>query len=133
MDNVARPTDLSMTTEIVVAYIKNNTVAPQELPSLILSIYGALRTANSHPASETKPIPAVPVKRSVTEEYLVCLEDGRKMTMLRRYIRTQYNMSPDEYRKKWNLPAEYPMVAPSYSKTKSAIAKKIGLGRKKAE
>lgn len=123
---------LSMTTDIVAAYLSNNTIAADELPVMIKSIHGTL--SNLTP-TETEQLvtakPAVPVKKSITDEYLVCLEDGQKLKMLKRYLRSKYNMTPEEYRKKWGLAPDYPMVAPNYSKERSAYARQFGLGKSK--
>jgi predicted transcriptional regulator len=125
---------LSLTTEIVSAFAGNNTVAAGDLPTLISSVFQALRTAGQ--AEAEKPaealVPAVPVKKSVTPEYIVCLEDGKKLKMLKRHLRTRYDMTPEAYRKRWGLPQDYPMVAPNYAAQRSALAKQIGLGRKPA-
>ncbi len=122
---------LELTTEIVSSHVANNTVAVQDLPELIRQVYGTLTTIEQGPAPQAdRPQPAVPVKRSVTPDYIVCLEDGRKLKMLKRHLKTAYNMSPEEYRDRWGLPADYPMVAPNYARQRSALAKKIGLGTK---
>ncbi len=120
-------------TTIVSAYVSNNTVVANDLPMLINDVYEALSRASVNaaqpPAEELKP--AVPVKRSVTPEYIVCLEDGKKFKSLKRHLRTHYNMSPEEYRDKWGLPHDYPMVAPNYAAARSALAKKMGLGQRR--
>lgn len=122
---------LRMTSDIVASFVANNKVTAEQLPDLIRTIHKTvanlavgddLRTAE-------KPKPAVPVNKSVHNEYIICLEDGKKLTMLKRYLRSTYSMSPDEYRKRWGLPADYPMVAPAYAAQRSAFAKQIGLGR----
>lgn len=119
--------------DIASAYVSFNTVASSELPGLLRTIHGSLDTLNHSGTEENeKPQPAVSVRRSVQNDYLVCLEDGKKLKMLKRYLRTRYSLSPDEYRRKWGLPPDYPMVAPSYSSQRSAFAKKIGLGRRPA-
>lgn len=119
-------------TEIVAAYVSHNAISPTDLPKLIADVHGALRGLGAEeliePAEEKKP--AVPVRKSVTPDYIVCLEDGKKFKSLKRHLRTHYNLSPEEYREKWGLPADYPMVAPSYSATRSKLAKDNGLGRK---
>jgi len=122
---------LKLVSDIVAAYVSNNTVAANELPNVIKSIHTALGALSGAPASEslTSQKPAVPVKKSVTNEYIVCLEDGKKLKMLKRYLRSNYNLTPEEYRAKWGLPADYPMVAPNYAAQRSEFAKKIGLGR----
>ncbi len=122
---------LNLTTEIVSAYLGNTVLSMQQIPDVISLVYRTLssleKTAATPPAEQPKP--AVPVKKSVTPEYLVCLEDGKHLRMLKRHLRTNYNMTPDEYREKWGLPADYPMVAPAYSKRRSEFAKESGLGR----
>lgn len=122
---------IEMTADIVSAYVGNNTVAAQDLSTLIQSVHGALAGANAAPDPVEAPVkePAIPVKRSVTAEYIVCLEDGRKFKSLKRHLRTKYNMSPEDYRAKWSLPKDYPMVAPNYAKARSDLAKQMGLGQ----
>ena len=124
---------IEMTAEIVAAYVENNTISTTDLPTLIQSVHRALSGISSGAeAAEVAPKePAVPVRRSITPDYLVCLEDGRKFKSLKRHLRTQYNMSPEEYREKWSLPADYPMVAPAYAKARSALAKQMGLGQQR--
>lgn len=122
---------LRMTADIVASFVRNNKVTPEELTDLIRSVHrtlAGLSKADSAPAPE-RPKPAVPVNRSVQTDYIVCLEDGKKLKMLKRYLRSTYNMSPDEYRKRWGLPADYPMVAPAYAARRSEFAKRIGLGK----
>ena len=123
---------ISMTSEIVSAYVGNNTVPQSELPGLIQQIYVALAAASRDDvaARGEQLKPAVPVKKSVTDDYIICLEDGQKFKSLKRHLRTHYKMSPDEYRDKWGLPKDYPMVAPNYAQTRSALAKQMGLGQK---
>jgi predicted transcriptional regulator len=123
---------LALTTEIVASHVSNNTVAVSDLPELIRQVYGSLTNLSPTPAPEQpeKPSPAVAIKKSVTPEYIICLEDGKKLKMLKRHLKTRYDMSPEEYRKRWALPDDYPMVAPSYAQQRSALAKKIGLGTK---
>ena len=123
---------MEMTTEIVSAHLSHNVVAVNDIPSLIRQIHSTLlELANSeYPEKEEEHEPAVPIRKSITREYLICLEDGKKLKMLKRYLRTAYDMSPSEYREKWNLPADYPMVAPNYSRQRSELAKSRGLGRK---
>ena len=121
---------LSMVTEIVSAHLSNNTVPVGDIPRLIHEVYGALTGLGQTPIKSTEPLePAVSVKKSVTADYIVCLEDGKKLKMLKRYLRSNYDMTPEEYRAKWGLPADYPMVAPNYAKQRSEFAKQIGLGR----
>lgn len=122
---------IEMTTDIVAAYVGNNVVSTAELPALIQSVYRALTSVVSGAeAAETAPKePAVPVKRSITPDFLICLEDGRKLKSLKRHLRTKYNMSPEDYRAKWGLAKDYPMVAPNYARARSDLAKQMGLGQ----
>ena len=122
---------IEMTADIVSAYVGNNSVSATELPSLIQSVHRALAGVSSGAeAVEAAPKePAVPVKRSITPDHLVCLENGRKFKSLKRHLRTKYNMSPEDYRAKWGLPKDYPMVAPNYAKARSELAKQMGLGQ----
>ena len=120
---------LELTTEIVSSHVANNAVAVQDLPDLIRQVYGTLSTIEQAPSAQAdRPQPAVPVKKSVTPDFIICLEDGRKLKMLKRHLKTAYNMSPEEYRDRWGLAADYPMVAPNYAKQRSKLAKQIGLG-----
>jgi len=122
---------LQLTTDIVTAYLSNNAVSANDIPSIIRSVHTTLESLGKDSAqnAETNLRPAVPIKKSVTDDYIVCLEDGKKLKMLKRYIRTRYGLSPDEYRAKWGLGQDYPMVAPNYAAKRSEFAKKIGLGR----
>jgi predicted transcriptional regulator len=122
---------IEMTAEIVAAYVENNNISTGDLPALIQSVHRALSSvASGAEAVEPAPKePAVPVRRSITQDYLICLEDGRKFKSLKRHLRTKYNMSPEDYRAKWGLPKDYPMVAPSYAKARSDLAKQMGLGQ----
>jgi predicted transcriptional regulator len=122
---------IEMTADIVSAYVGNNSVAVGELASLIQSVHRALSgvTGAPEPAEVAPKEPAVPIKRSIQPDHLVCLEDGRKFKSLKRHLRTKYNMSPEDYRAKWGLPKDYPMVAPSYAKARSELAKQMGLGQ----
>ena len=122
---------IEMTADIVAAYVGANSVTAADLPSLIQSVHRALTgVATGTDVAEAAPRePAVPVKKSITPEYLVCLEDGRKFKSLKRHLRTKYNMSPEDYRAKWGLPKDYPMVAPNYAKARSELAKQMGLGQ----
>ncbi len=120
------PELLELTTKIVAAHVSHNPIAAGDLPGVIATVHQALATLGPEP----KPKPAVPIKQSVKPEYIVCLDDGKKLKMLTRHLRTAYNMTPDDYRKRWGLPSDYPMVAPTYAKHRSKLAKKIGLGRK---
>ena len=121
---------ITLTSDIVTAHVANNNVDVDALPALIGNVYGALAGLGKTEEVESPPEPAVPVRQSVKQDYLVCLEDGKKMKMLKRHLMTAYGMTPDEYRQRWNLPADYPMVAPAYAEKRRALAKKIGLGRK---
>jgi predicted transcriptional regulator len=132
---------LQLTTTVVASYLSKNTVAPNQLPELIRTVHATLGGLGTTTPATTAPAntpsaqankgnkPAVSVKKSITPEYLVCLEDGRKLKMLKRHLRSVYNMSPEQYRAKWNLPNDYPMVAPKYAEQRSDFAKKIGLGK----
>ena len=134
MDAVAEKDELvELTAEIVSAYVSNNTVVATDLPALINNVFDALKKASStgvQPTSEELR-PAVPVKKSVTSEYIVCLEDGKKFKSLKRHLRTHYDLSPEEYREKWGLPHDYPMVAPNYAAARSDLAKRMGLGQRR--
>ena len=122
---------LRLASEIVAAHVANNTVDMTELPGLIEQVYKSLANMDKDGESMTeRPTPAVTVRKSITPDYIVCLEDGKKLKMLKRYIRTAYNLTPEEYRAKWGLAADYPMVAPNYAKQRSAFAKQIGLGKR---
>ena len=122
---------LALTSEIVSAHVANNTVGADELPDLIRNVYGALSGSGEVVEPEpVRPDPAVPIKKSITPDYLICLEDGKKLKMLKRHLSTAYDMTPEEYRERWGLPSDYPMVAPNYAKQRSALAKEIGLGTK---
>ena len=124
-----RSETLHLTTDIVSAFVSNNSVPAAELQELLQNTFSTLSgLAGAGQAEQTNQKPAVPVKKSITDDYIICLEDGKKLKMLKRYLRTQYDMSPEDYRRKWNLPADYPMVAPSYAKRRSEFAKQIGLG-----
>ena len=122
---------LELVSKIVTAYVSNNSVPISELSGLIGSVHDALSHIGERPVQSREP--AVPIKKSVTPNYIVCLEDGKKLKMLKRHLRKAFNLSPKEYRKKWGLLEDYPMVAPKYAKQRSEIAKKIGLGRKLGE
>ncbi len=122
---------VDMATEIVAAYVAANLVAPQDLPTLIRTVHGALReVSGAAPAPNLTAAqdPAVPIKKSISADYIVCLEDGKKFKSLKRHLRTRYSMTPDQYRAKWGLPHDYPMVAPNYAKERSNLAKRMGLG-----
>lgn len=121
---------MDMAAEIVAAYVGANQIPAAELPGLIRTVYGALNGLETAapPISDSTPEPAVSVKKSVTPEFIICLEDGKRFKSLKRHLRTRYGMSPEEYRTKWGLPHDYPMVAPNYAKARSALAKRMGLG-----
>ena len=124
--------ELRLAAEIVAAYVSNNEVASDALPDLIRTVYTALEGLDStaEPVKvEERPRPAVPISKSVQHDFIVCLEDGKQLKMLKRYLRSRYGMSPEAYRRRWNLPADYPMVAPAYAARRSDFAKQIGLGR----
>lgn len=134
MAHQAQPQDLvTYTAEIVAAYIANNQADVSTIGDLINRVYGSLvRLGAGEPEPVAKPLkPAVPIKHSVTPDYIICLEDGKKFKSLKRHLRTQYNMSPEQYRDKWDLPPDYPMVAPNYAVTRSQLAKSMGLGQKR--
>jgi predicted transcriptional regulator len=121
---------LRMTADVVAAYVSNNSLPTAQLAEVISTVYGSLRSLDGQPEAEQEPLkPAVPIRKSITPDYLICLEDGKKLKMLKRHLRSTYNMTPDEYRAKWGLSPDYPMVAPNYAEQRSAFAKKIGLGR----
>ncbi len=130
-DSTLGPSEtLHLATDIVTAFVANNTISPEKLPALLQDVHDAVRAlAAGGTASAGSQQPAVPVKKSITPDFIICLEDGKKLKMLKRYLRTQYGLSPEDYRRKWNLPADYPMVAPNYSVRRSNFAKEIGLGR----
>lgn len=121
---------LTLTTNIVSAHLSNNAVSTEDIPALIRKVYSTL--ANVHQEGgvmiSERPQPAVPIKKSIHADYIVCLEDGKKLKMLKRHLKTAYNMTPEQYRERWGLPADYPMVAPNYATQRSKLAKDIGLG-----
>lgn len=125
-------TVLELASEVVAAYVSNNSLSTSDLPVLIGEVYDALNKASKNKSvggvSNTRP--AVPIKKSMTDDYLICLEDGKKFKSLKRHLRSHYDISPEEYREKWGLPLDYPMVAPNYAKARSQLAKTMGLGRK---
>lgn len=124
---------IELTADVVSAYVSNNPVPASELTSLINNIHAALSKLDKPQEDVPEaPTPAVPVKKSVTHDYLICLEDGKRFKSLKRHLAVHYNLTPEEYRAKWNLPSDYPMVAPGYAEARSALAKKMGLGRKAA-
>lgn len=125
---------LAYTTEIVSSYVAQNTMPAENIPALIDRVFVALSNVSAGGGGvqkSSRPLPAVPIKRSVQPDYIVCLEDGKQLKMLKRYLKTTYDMTPDEYRERWGLPQDYPMTAPSYAAKRSQLAKEIGLGRKK--
>lgn len=130
MDSTEQTNDLlALTTEIVAAHVSNNTVALGDLPQLINQVYQSLANIGTVPMTPAaRPQPAVNIKKSVMPEYIVCLEDGKKLKMLKRHLKTAYNMTPEAYRERWGLPPDYPMVAPNYARQRSRLAKEIGLG-----
>ncbi|MGI4793356.1 MAG: MucR family transcriptional regulator [Janthinobacterium lividum] len=133
LSDIAPSSTLEYAAKIVSAHISNNSVQASDLPALIQQVYTALTTLGSAPAqAPEKPEPAVPLKKSVFPDYIICLEDGKKLKMLKRHLMTSYNLTPEAYRERWGLPSSYPMVAPSYAERRSALAKSIGLGRKPA-
>ena len=122
---------ITLTSDIVAAHVSNNSVSVDDLPVLISNVYGALAgLSNPAPEPEKTPEPAVSIRASIKPDHIVCLEDGKKLKMLKRHLMTHYNLTPEQYRARWNLPADYPMVAPNYAEKRRELAKKIGLGRK---
>ena len=127
-----KETLITLTADIVAAHVSNNSVAVNDLPTLISNVYGALTALDGPPVqAEVKQEPKVSVRASIKPDYIVCLEDGKKLKMLKRHLMTHYNMTPEQYRQKWSLPADYPMVAPNYAEQRRTLAKKIGLGTKR--
>lgn len=130
MDTISNHDLLDQTADIVAAFVSNNPVSQTDLPDLMGKVYSQLsQLADPSGPNSARPDPAVPIKKSVTDSHIICLEDGAKLKMLKRYLRTKYDMSPDEYRMRWGLPHDYPMVAPEYTRRRSAFAKEIGLGK----
>jgi len=121
---------LNLAAQIVSAHVEHNTVSVKDLPALIQSVYATLAQAGVQAPEPEKQEPAVPIKKSVFPDHIICLEDGKKLKMLKRHLHTAYGLTPEQYRTKWGLPANYPMVAPNYAETRSTLAKAIGLGRK---
>jgi len=122
---------ITLTSDIVAAHVSNNSVSVDDVPALISNVYGALAGLGQAAVVEDKlPEPAVSIRASIKPDYIACLEDGKKLKMLKRHLMTHYNMTPDQYRARWSLPADYPMVAPNYAEKRRELAKKIGLGRK---
>jgi predicted transcriptional regulator len=134
MNEITASTDnIELAAEIVSAYVSNNSVPVADLPNLIAEVHAALRTVTNGTVETPvePPKPAVPVRKSVTPDFIVCLEDGKKFKSLKRHLRTQYDMTPEQYREKWNLPSDYPMVAPNYAQARSDLAKQMGLGQQR--
>jgi predicted transcriptional regulator len=136
MDDTGNPHQglLALTTDIVASFVGNNSVAVSDLPALVTSVFRSLSSV-SRPAAEQPtggPLPAVPIKKSVTPDFLICLEDGRKMKTLKRYLADRYKLTPEQYRQRWGLPADYPMISPNYAIKRSELAKSFGLGRRPA-
>ncbi len=129
------PDLFDLTADIVSAYVGNNTVASTDLPGLITTVHAALASTvqKVQEPEVVELVPAVPVKKSVTDDYIICLEDGKKFKSLKRHLRTHYDLTPEDYRVKWNLPVDYPMVAPNYAAARSELAKKMGLGQQRAQ
>jgi predicted transcriptional regulator len=128
-ENLSSGELLRMTADVVAAYVRNNSLSTNELAGVINAVHGSLATLNQDSQAQAEPPkPAVSVRKSITPDYIICLEDGKKLKMLKRHLRTAYDMTPEEYRAKWQLGPEYPMVAPNYAKRRSEFAKKIGLG-----
>jgi predicted transcriptional regulator len=124
---------LALTTDIVASHVSHNAVAVTDISLLIRQVYMALAGLEFSEKAMERPKAAVSIKKSVTPDYIVCLEDGKKLKMMKRHLRTRYNLSPEEYRERWSLPSDYPMVAPNYAKQRSDLAKKIGLGTKRSK
>lgn len=132
-ENTETTAFIELATDIVSAYVSNNTVAAADLPALISDVHATLkRLSTSAAETPAEPLrPAVPVKKSVTPDFIICLEDGKKFKSLKRHLRTQYDMTPEQYREKWGLPADYPMVAPNYAAARSDLARQMGLGQQR--
>jgi predicted transcriptional regulator len=133
VDTASNSNFIELTTKIVSAFVSNNSVAAAEIPALINQVHSALlRVSSGGKEQPPEPLkPAIPVKKSITPDYLVCLEDGKKFKSLKRHLRTQYNVTPEQYREKWGLPPDYPMVAPNYAAARSKLAKDMGLGQQR--
>ena len=129
-DKIENAEIMELTAEIVASYVSNNIVASADLAGVIQDVYKTMSTLGTQAAQPERPKPAVSVKKSITPDFIICLEDGKKLKMLKRHLKTAFNMTPDEYRERWGLGADYPMVAPNYAKHRSTLAKKIGLGTK---
>jgi predicted transcriptional regulator len=130
IEHVSSSDLLKLTADIVAAHVLNNKLPAADLPQLIAQVHASLSDVGNAPTSPSRPSPAVPVKKSVTDDFIVCLEDGKKLKMLKRHLKTSYDMTPEQYRERWSLPSDYPMVAPNYAKKRSQLAKKIGLGKR---
>lgn len=124
---------ITLTSDIVAAHVSNNSVAVSDLPLIISGVHGALASLSGKAAEQARPDPAVPIKSSIKPDYVVCLEDGKKLKMLKRHLMTHYGMTPEDYRAKWGLPNDYPMVAPNYAEKRRQLAKAIGLGKKRGK
>jgi predicted transcriptional regulator len=133
-DDLKHPNLIDLAADIVSAYVSKNSVPQADLPALIHSIHTALSKATQGATETSKEelTPAVPIKKSITPDYMICLDDGKKFKSLKRHLRTAYNLTPDQYRARWNLPSDYPMVAPNYAQARSALARSMGLGQKRA-
>ena len=129
-ETLANTNVLGLTAQIVSAHVSNNSVSPDSLPTLIQEVYKTLADVGKEPIQPERPQPAVPVKKSVFPDHIICLEDGKKLKMLKRHLKTAYEMTPEQYRERWGLPPDYPMVAPNYALHRSSLAKRIGLGTK---
>ncbi|MEO0451585.1 MAG: MucR family transcriptional regulator [Pseudomonadota bacterium] len=129
-DDVSKTAPIEMTTKLVSSFVSNNPIDPRDLPDLKVSVHSTMSQLDSPSTDLDRPAPAAPINKSITQNQIICLEDGKKLKMLKRYIRTRLNLSPDEYRARWGLPADYPMVAPEYAKRRSKFAKDIGPGKK---
>ena len=130
--DVSKPDLARLSTDVVASYLSNNSVAPAAIPEIIRTVHASIRSlgkAETAPVPAERQRPAVPIAKSIQDDYIVCLEDGKRLKMLKRYLRSKYNLSPDEYRRKWGLSSDYPMVAPAYANRRSEFAKQIGLGR----
>ena len=124
---------ITLTSDIVAAHVSNNSVAVSDLPLIISNVHGALAELSGKSVAASRPEPAVPIKSSIKPDYVVCLEDGKQLKILKRHLMTHYGMTPDDYRTKWGLPASYPMVAPNYAEKRRELAKAIGLGKKRGK
>lgn len=122
---------IELSARIVSAYVSKNAISASDLPELMTSVHSNLKILAADEPELVRPDPAVPISKSITKNHIICLEDGQKLKMLKRYLRTRYNLTPEEYRARWGLPADYPMVAPEYAERRSSFAKEIGLGKKR--